>query len=167
MEKRMRQGVCLTLGIVIYFIVHEGAHALVAMHYGVLKKVNVMLMGIQVDVYHEQMTGVQMGLFCLAGAVATLVVAWLLVLLRERICAVKSKYARALAWYVTLILLVLDPLYLSVLYGFVGGGDMNGIALIMPKMWATIGFALLLAVDIFAVVKWVYPSYKRSFAEQD
>ena len=77
----MRQGVCLTLGIVIYFIVHEGAHAFVAMHYGVLKKVNVMLMGIQVDVYHEQMTDVQMGLFCLAGAVATLAVAWLLVLL--------------------------------------------------------------------------------------
>ena len=32
-------------------------------------------------------------------------------------------------------LLLLDPLYLSVLCGFFGGGDMNGIALLCPE-WA-------------------------------
>ena len=165
MEKRMRQGVCLTGAIAVYFLVHEGAHAIVAAYYGVLKRVNIMLMGIQIDVYAEQMTPLQMGVFCLAGAVATLVTAWLLVLLRERICALKSKYVRALAWYVTLVLLVLDPLYLTVLHFLVGGGDMNGIALIMPKACAIGIFALLLVAGIAAVVRWVYPSYKRSFAE--
>ncbi|MGN0214488.1 MAG: hypothetical protein ACI4AH_06745 [Muribaculaceae bacterium] len=164
MKKRARQSVSLVLAIIIYFLVHEGAHALVALHYGVLKRVNFMLLGIQVDVFHEQMTSMQMGLFCLVGAVVTFVIGWMLVLWRERICGAKSAFLRALTWYVTLVLLVLDPLYLSVLYRFVGGGDMNGIALIIPKVWASIGFALLLVVNIATIARWVYPSYKRSFA---
>lgn len=34
-----------------------------------------------------------------------------------------------------LILLLIDPLYLSALCGLFGGGDMNGIALLCPE-WA-------------------------------
>lgn len=41
----------------------------------------------------------------------------------------------AALYYITIALLLLDPLYLSVLCGLFGGGDMNGIALLLPE-WA-------------------------------
>lgn len=45
-----------------------------------------------------------------------------------------------------LILLLIDPLYLSALCGLFGGGDMNGIALLCPE-WAVrcLSGALLIA----------------------
>ncbi|MDD6188497.1 MAG: hypothetical protein PUB32_02820 [Clostridiales bacterium] len=167
MSKRARQYIGILAAVVIYYIVHEGAHLLSALCFGVFKQINFMGLGVQVDVYNTRMSDLQMGIFCLAGAAATLLAAWLLVLLCKRICAAKSKVFRAVMWYTSLIMLLLDPLYLSLLCGFFGGGDMNGIALLIPQAAARIGFALLGVVN--AVVAWRYllPEYKRSFANGD
>lgn len=63
---------------------------MVALYYGVFKQINFMGLGIQVDVYHTQMTNFQMAIFCLGGAVAIFVCSWLLILFSKRICAAKS-----------------------------------------------------------------------------
>ena len=61
-----------------------------------------------------------------------------------------------------LILLLIDPLYLSALCGLFGGGDMNGIALLCPE-WAVrcLSGALLIA-------NWrrIFPVYRQSFSER-
>ena len=167
MSKRARQYIGILAAVVIYYIVHEGAHLLSALCFGVFKQINFMGLGVQVDVYNTRMSDLQMGIFCLVGAAATLLAAWLLVLLCKHICAAKSKVFRAVMWYTSLIMLLLDPLYLSLLCSFFGGGDMNGIALLIPQAAARIGFALLGVVN--AVVAWRYllPEYKRSFANGD
>ena len=65
-----------------------------------------------------------------------------------------------------LILLLIDPLYLSALCGLFGGGDMNGIALLCPE-WAVrcLSGALLIAN---ALVFWrrILPVYRQSFSER-
>ena len=88
MSKRIRQYVGILAAVLLYYILHEGAHLLSALCFGVFKQINFMGLGIQVDVYHTQMTDLQMGIFCLVGAAATLLAGWLLVLLCKRICAV-------------------------------------------------------------------------------
>lgn len=167
MSKRVRQYIGILAAVVIYYIVHEGAHLLSALCFGAFKQINFMGLGIQVDVYNTRMTDLQIGIYCLAGTAATLLAAWILVLLCKRICAAKSKVFRAVMWYTSLTMLLLDPLYLSVLCGLFGGGDMNGIALLFPEAAARIGFALLGVVN--AVVAWRYllPNYKASFANVD
>ena len=165
MSKRIRQYVGILAAVLLYYILHEGAHLLSALCFGVFKQINFMGLGIQVDVYHTQMTDLQMGIFCLVGAAATLLAGWLLVLLCKRICAVRSKVFRAVMWYTSLVMLLLDPLYLSVLCGFFGGGDMNGIALLLPEAAARIGFAVLGAVNVVVVWRYLLPHYQRSFAE--
>lgn len=47
----------------------------------------------------------------------------------------RSRLLRAVLYYITIALLLIDPLYLSILCGLFGGGDMNGIALLLPE-WA-------------------------------
>ena len=69
------------------------------------------------------------------------------------------------AYYITIAMLLLDPLYLSVLCGFFGGGDMNGIALLIPEVAARMLYGVLLAVNAVVFIKIVLPKYKAAFAE--
>jgi len=66
-------------------------------------------------------------------------------------------------WYVTLALLMLDPLYLSVLCGFFGGGDMNGIRLLLPEVAVRITFAIIAVIHLLVIWKHLLPKYSESF----
>lgn len=163
MSKRFRHYLALLITILIYYIIHEGAHLLIALHYGVFKQINFMGLGVQVDVYAERMTEVQLGVLCLAGAVATLVFGWLLLLLCRKICAIKSKMFKTIMWYTSLAFLLLDPLYLSVLYSFFGGGDMNGIRLLFPENAVRIVFVAVGVIHGIVIWKYLLPEYTKAF----
>ena len=63
---------------------------------GVFKGIKFMGLGVQIDVYAERMTDVQLGVFCLVGALATFCAGLLLTVLAEKICRVRSKLFRAI-----------------------------------------------------------------------
>ena len=110
------------------------------------------------------MTDTQLGIFCLVGALATFCIAYLLTALAKKISTIRSKLLRAILYYITIALLLIDPLYLSILCGLFGGGDMNGIALLLPEWAARIGFGALLIVNGLVFWKLVLPVYSRSFS---
>ena len=118
MNKKIRQYLGLITAVLIYYLIHEGAHLIYALSIGVFRQINFMGLGVQVDVYAQQMSNLQMGIFCLVGAVATTLVAYVLTLAAPQICKSSSKVFKACMYYITLIMLLLDPLYLSVLCGF-------------------------------------------------
>lgn len=163
MNKQIRQYVGILVAVITYYLVHEGAHFLSAVCFGVFRQIKFMGIGMQIDVYAEKMTDLQMGIFNLMGAVGTFAAAWLLVALRKKICMVKSSLFRAAAYYVTMVMLFLDPVYLSVLCGFFGGGDMNGISLLIPEVMARILFAVVGILHILVFVKLILPVYRSSF----
>ncbi len=165
MSKRIRQYVGLFSAILAYYLIHEGAHFIYALSIGVFKQVNFMGLGIQIDAYAERMTSQQLGVFCIAGSIATMIVAYALVFFADKIKDIQSKVFKASMYYITIALLLLDPLYLSVLCGMFGGGDMNGISLLMPKMVAQIGYGVLLVINIVVFFKLVMPKYKLGFEE--
>lgn len=164
MSKRVRQLVGIFAAIVAYYLIHEGAHLLYALLTGVFKQIRLMGLGVQIDVYAEHMTNMQLGIFCLVGALATFCAAYLLAALARSICHAKSKLLRAVLYYITIAFLLLDPLYLSVLCGFFGGGDMNGIALLCPEWAARSLFGALLLVNGLVFWKRVLPVYRQSFS---
>lgn len=163
MSKRVRQLVGIFAAIVAYYLIHEGAHLLYAVCTGVFKHMG---LGVQIDVYAERMTDTQLGVFCLSGALATFCAAYLMTAFAKNICKAKSKLLRAVFYYITIALLLLDPLYLSVLCGFFGGGDMNGIALLLPEWAARCLFGVLLLVNGLVFWKRVLPVYRQSFSGQ-
>ena len=164
MSKRVRQLVGIFAAIVAYYLIHEGAHLLYAVCTGVFKQINFMGLGVQIDVYAERMTDAQLGIFCLVGALATFCAAYLLAALARSICHAKSKLLRAVLYYITIAFLLLDPLYLSILCGFFGGGDMNGIALLCPEWAARCLFGALLLVNGLVFWKRILPVYRQSFS---
>lgn len=164
MSKRVRQLVGIFAAIVAYYLIHEGAHLLYAVCTGVFKQINFMGLGVQIDVYAERMTDAQLGIFCLVGALATFCAAYLLTAFAKNICKAKSKLLRAVFYYITIAFLLLDPLYLSILCSFFGGGDMNGIALLCPEWAARVIFGALLLINGLVFWKLVLPTYQESFS---
>ena len=164
MSKRVRQYIGILAAVIAYYFVHEGAHLLYALFTGVFQKINFMGIGVQIVVFSERMTDTQLGIFCLVGALATFLVGYLLTVLAKKISNVKSKLFRAVLYYITIALLLIDPLYLSILCGLFGGGDMNGIALLCPEWIARCIFGVLLLVNGLVFWKRLLPIYRESFA---
>ena len=165
MNKRARQYIGLLSAILSYYVIHEGAHLVYAIATGTFKAIRFMGLGMQIDVHPERMTDTQLGVFCLAGSVATAACAYLLIALIGQIAKLTSKVFKACAYYITIAMLLIDPLYLSALCGFFGGGDMNGIALLIPEVAARMLYGVLLAVNAVVFIKIVLPKYKAAFAE--
>ena len=165
MNKRIRQYLGLAFAVLSYYVVHEGAHLLYALSIGTFRCVRFPGLGIQIDVYAESMTNLQMGLFCLLGPVATLCAAWMLTAAAGRLAKLPAKGIKACLYYTTAALLFLDPLYLSLLYSFVGGGDMNGISLLFPAYAVRFVSGGLLGFHTLLFVKHVLPIYRKSFEE--
>ena len=165
MSKRTRQYIGLLSAVLAYYIIHEGAHLIYALITGAFKQINVMGMGVQIDIYAERITDIQLGIFCLVGSVATFVTAYTLVLFTNKIGKNSSKIFKACMYYITIAMLLIDPVYLSVLCGFLGGGDMNGISLLFPELAIRIVYGLILIVNVFVFIKVVLPKYKLAFAD--
>ena len=165
MSKRIRQYIGILAAVVAYYIVHEGAHLITALYYGVFKGINFMGLGMQIDVYADRMTDTQLGIFCLAGAVSSFLFGWLLIALAKRICKAKSKVFKSVMWYVSLAILLIDPLYLSVMCGFFGGGDMNGVKLLFPEIAVRIVFAIIGIIHGIVIWKYLLPEYTKAFQE--
>ena len=165
MRKRIRQYIGILAAVVAYYIVHEGAHLITVLYYDVFRKINFVGLGMQIDAYTERLTNTQLGIFCLVGAVSTLIFGWVLIALAKKICNAKSKVFKSIMWYVSLAILLIDPLYLSVLCSFFGGGDMNGIKLLFPEIAVRIVFAVIGIVHSFVIWKYLLPEYKKAFQQ--
>lgn len=163
MSKRTRQCIGILFAIVAYYIIHEGAHLVMALMFHAFKKINFMWLGIQVDVYRDRLTDIQLGVFCIAGATATLIMGYLLVSLKDKICQIKSKLIKAILYYITIIMLILDPVYLCLLSGCFGGGDLNGILYLMPQAYVWTIFGFILIFNMWLLIKKVTPAYTKAF----
>ena len=166
MNKRVRQYVGLLSAVIAYYLLHEGAHLLYALSIGAFKQINLMGLGMQIDIYAEKMTQTQLGVFCMLGSVTTLLTAYILIALIDKIRNISSKAIKACLYYITIAMLLIDPLYLSILCGFFGGGDMNGIKLLVPEIAARIIYGLVLIVNALVFVKIVLPKYKLAFEDR-
>ena len=166
MNKRIRQYAGVLSAVIAYYLLHEGAHFLYALSIGAFKQINFMGLAMQIDIYAKKMTQTQLGVFCLLGSVTTLLTAYILIALIDKIRNISSKAVKACLCYITIATLLIDPLYLSILCGFFGGGDMNGIKLLVPEVAARILYGLILVVNVFVFVKIVLPKYKLAFADE-
>ena len=167
MNKRARQYIGLIAAVISYYVIHEGAHLIYALITGTFRQIKIMGLGMQIDVFAEKMSDTQLGIFCLVGSVCTLIAAYLAVLFIDKIAKSPSKVFKACMYYATIALLAIDPLYLSLLCDLFGGGDMNGISLLIPKLVARICYGVILAFNVFVFVKIILPKYKKAFEQAD
>lgn len=164
MISNVRKWISLFIGVIFYYIVHEGSHVIVSLCLGVFKNIRLLGVGMQV-IISEGLSDIGKFIFCISGGVSTLIFGYLLVLFSRRIVGVNNKFIKSICYYSTVIFLFLDPLYLSILYRFFGGGDMNGIVLLgVNEIFVEVIFVLVFIFNLFIFVRKVYPLYKESFS---
>ena len=81
----------------------------------------------------------------------------------EYVCIAVS----SILYYITIIMLILDPVYLCLLSGCFGGGDLNGILYLMPQAYVWTIFGLLLIFNIWLLIKRVTPTYTKAFQSEE
>lgn len=168
LTKNSRKWFGVLVAVLLYYVVHEGAHLLVALCFDVFHQIRFMGIGVQIAARTELLTDLQTAVFCVVGSIASLLAAYVLVWSARFITRSGSKVIKAIGYYATIALLVLDPLYLSVLYRFVGGGDMNGILLFgLPEIVVQLVYGFIGVLNIFIIIKYVYPIYKQAFAGKE
>lgn len=166
MSANLRKWTGVFLTVVCYYLVHEGAHLITALCMGTFERVKLVFPGVQVAADIDAMSELQVAAFSIAGGLSTFIVGYMLIFLTGRILQLKSKVAKAAFYYITLGMLLCDPIYLSVLCGFFGGGDMNGIVLFgVPELATRIVFGVIGVVNLRMFVKNVYPLYKADFSK--
>ena len=166
MNKRIRQYIGLIVAIICYYLVHEGAHFIYAISIKKFKQINFMGLGVQIDIFADQMTNIQIGIFCLVGSIATLITAYVLIVLIKAIKETHSSIFKTCAYYITIAMLFIDPLYLSLLCHLFGGGDMNGISLLLPEIVARLIYVIIFVVNIIIFMKTVLPQYRHMFSDK-
>ncbi len=87
----------------------------------------------------------------------------MLVGLKDKICQMKSKLLKAIYYYITMIMLILDPIYLCLLSGCFGGGDLTGILYLMPQAYVWTILCYIFIFDIWLLIKRITPTYTEAF----
>lgn len=164
MPSNVRKCLGVAVTIIGYYVIHEGTHLLTARILGVFQEIRFKELGVQIVVEASGMSNIQLAIFSIMGSVATLLVGYVLILSKNWILLSNSKVLKAVFYYATLGFLVNDPIYLSILCGFFGGGDMNGIVLFgIQETVARLIYGVIAVVNIFIFIKYIYPAYKQNF----
>ena len=164
MERNIRKWTSLLIAILCYYLIHEGSHLIFALMYGAFEKIKIIFPGIQIVCNTDKMSNYQIAMFCLSGSFFSMTSGHILMLLGKSVKKIDNKYILAISYYTTLVLLMSDPVYLSVLSSFVGGGDLNGIVLFgISEINVKIIYGIIGCINLLLIVKIVYPCYKKYF----
>jgi len=158
----MKRWLVFLLAVVIFVLVHEGTHALVATFYGEYEAFRIRPIGFEIQFRTpvEERDGIHWAFISGASNLVTILIGYLLMLFGERLVRLRSLFLRATLFYLTLILLLADPLNLSI-GPFIYGGDANGIAigLGLNRYIIQMIFLVVLFVNREFVAQRLFPMY--------
>lgn len=125
----MKKYVGLILALIVWALIHEGIHALVASFYDEYKAFLVHPYGLEVvfQTPVAEREGIKWGLISGVSNVATILLGYLALSFRVKIARSQGYFLKRAGYYLTMFSLLLDPLNLSV-GPFIYGGDINGIS---------------------------------------
>jgi len=146
---------------ITYLIVHEGAHIIQALLYGVYEGIRLLPLGIEI-VFTQPLPIKGFKVAALSGlsSVVTVVTGYILLICSPGILKLDLQPVKNYLYYVTFVFLLLDPVYISLLSFFVGG-DIHGIAfgLNIPTITIRGVYFLIAVVNAYLVYKKLYPAY--------
>jgi len=159
----MKRWLIFLFAVVIYFIVHEGMHASVAMFYGEYEAFRIIPIGpeVQYRTPVEEREGIHWAFISGASNLVTILIGYLLLFLGDRLARLRSWFLRAASFYLTLIFLLADPLNLSI-GPLIYGGDANGIAfgLGLNRYIIQMVFLFILLVNRDLIAQKLFPMYE-------
>lgn len=158
----MRKVLMLLVAVAIIALIHEGVHGLAAFAYGEYKAFHVRSYGLEVEFETpvEERQGAKWAVISGTANLLTCLLGYTLLLPRKRFSKAPSQVLRGLAYWLTLLALLADPLNLSI-GSFLYGGDVNGIVVgwgVSPFAVQIVAFVVLL-LNRELIVQKLFPAY--------
>lgn len=125
----MKKWVSFLVALVIYFILHEGLHAVFASLFGEYQAFHIRPYGLEVtfNTPTAEREGFQWALISGMSNLTTILLGYLLLAFAGRIAQLSNLWLKSILYYMTFLFLILDALNLSI-GPFIYGGDVHGIA---------------------------------------
>lgn len=146
---------------ITYLIIHEGIHIILAQIFGIYEGIRILPLGVEVEIIQPlTIGGFKLATFSGLSSVVTVLIGYILFVISPKILKLNNQPAKNYIYYVTFVLLLLDPVYISLVSFFVGG-DINGIALGLNLSFMTIrgAYFIIAAFNTYLVYKKLYPAY--------
>lgn len=165
LAKKLRLWIFLLISVALYFLIHEGVHVIVANYFGIFSGARFNLIGIEILVSGvSNLPKFYLALFSGLAPIVTISIGYFLFYLMPRFLVMDNKFLKGLLYYLTVVFLVLDPIYIGFL-SFIVGGDVNGISygLNISEIYICIIFMSLAIFNLVLVFKKVIPAYTKAF----
>lgn len=154
------------IGVILYLIIHEGIHFIQAIILGIFEGVRfVGIFGVEIMITKPlTISGLTLALFSGASSLVTIIIGYMLLIFMPKILELKHKNIKSMLYFITIVFMLIDSLYLSVL-SLIFGGDINGISqgLDVPYFVIRIFYGIVFLVNLIIVIKRVYPAYVNDF----
>jgi hypothetical protein len=152
----------LLLAVIVFAVIHEGLHALIAIPFGEYRNILVKPYGLEVIFVTppEERSGIQWFFISGVSNIATVLLGYILLSQHERIARMSSGFFRSWGYWQMIIFLLADPLNLSI-GPFLYGGDALGIQLGLGVNIYIIQsvFLIVLLVNRELIVQWLLPTF--------
>lgn len=159
----MKKFLSIILAILIFALVHEGLHILVAIAIGEFDSFRIKPIGFEVIARTpiEQRHGIRWAFFSGVSNLATILLGYLLLSFVRVFAQARITLIRNTAYFLILFFLLLDPLNLS-LGPFIYGGDIHGIAvgLNLHPYWLQLFFLVVFLINRELAAQVLLPSYR-------
>ena len=154
------------MGVILYLIIHEGIHFIQAINLGIFEDFRfVGIFGVEIMITEPlTISGLTLAMFSGASSLVTIIIGYLLLIFMPKILELKHKNIKSMLYFITIVFMLIDSLYLSVL-SLIFGGDINGISqgLDVPYFVIRIFYGIVFLVNLIIVIKRVYPAYVNDF----
>lgn len=151
------------LALAIFAAVHEGMHAFIAMLYDEFEAFHIRPFGLEVTFRTpvEERHGIQWVFISGIGNLVTIMLGYMLLSFGKWFARLRSLFLKSTLFYLTLVLLLADPLNLSI-GPFIYGGDANGIAigLGIHRYVIQMIFLVVFLVNRELVAQELFPMYE-------
>lgn len=158
----MKKLLIIFIAVLLFALVHEGLHALVAVAYGEFDAFHIRPFGLEVTVRTptEQRQGFMWAIFSGLPNLVTSLIGYLLFAGRRGLASLSNSFLRSLAYFATLIFMLFDPLNLSII-PFLFGGDINGIVVGtgLPRLLIQAAALLVLLFNRELLARYVLPAF--------
>jgi hypothetical protein len=161
MSRLVRKYLYFIFAGIMYLIIHEGVHIVLAKIFGIYEGIRILPLGIEVKITQPlTIGGVKLAAFSGLSSIVTILIGYILLILSRRILKLNNQMVKNCAYYVIFIFILTDPLYISLL-SFLVGGDINGIVLGLniPYMVVRGIFFVTASFNTYLVYKKLYPMY--------
>ncbi|MCM1311862.1 MAG: hypothetical protein NC206_00780 [Bacteroides sp.] len=162
-QQNLGKWAALIWALLLYFIMHEGIKMLYALCAGASVQVSFVSLKYEAAVDVFSMTHSQQCVFWLIGSVFTTVSGYIMLLFTDRILHYRKHWIHAFDYYLTIVLLVLDPVYLGIASLMMEGGDMSGIKTVMNEQVVRLMAELVAIANVFVIVKYFLPKHRNAW----